>query len=158
MNTSLDPRKNPMGFAGGLVASMFVAVAIFMYMLFLQAPYLTYENLPFPTTLEQVASGDVMPVYIVRCNSDPIPHNYNTTRSIERLDDRKAGDPKYVMLTPAEVNIPPGCSTSVSLLNRLPEHVPPGRYRLIGAAEVQTPFRTHFVQWYSQAFQVVAKR
>lgn len=158
MNTSLDPRKNPMGFACGVVASMVVVVAIFMYMLFFQTPYLTYENLPFPTVIEQVAPGEVMPIQIARCNSDHVLHNYTTTRAIERVDPDKHGDPDYIMLPPSHVNIVPGCTTSISLLNRMPEHVPPGKYRLLGVAEVETPFRTHLVKWYSQTFQVVAKR
>jgi len=127
-----------------------VAVVTAGYSIAVDKPYLQYKNLPFPTKQLAVKAGQVMPLQVERCNTDSVPHNYSTSHAMQNLVTRES----YI-LPEAIVNIMPGCTSSESRVNRLPDNVTPGKYRLFGIAEIQGRFTTHFVEWHSQPFEVV---
>ena len=131
---------------------IFITVGVIFKYLFFESPYLRYTNLPFPPVRESVIAGDVVPLHIVRCNDDNETHNYTIAHSLENLDTRV-----YTLLPMMQVNLPPGCNTSVSTNNRVPLDTPPGRYRAFGTAEIRGLLKMHIVEWYSQEFAVLPK-
>jgi hypothetical protein len=137
-------------FACGFITLMAVLLAGLGWMAYIDKPYLTYNNLPFPTLLQQVRAGEVIPLRVERCNSDSEPHTYNTTHAVEEIDKHT-----YTIMPDVRILISPGCTSSTSLVNRLPPNLPPGRYRVFGTAEVHGVIRMHNVEWHSQPFQVV---
>jgi hypothetical protein len=136
----------------GFLVSMAAINWTLVYHFFYQEPYLTYRNLPFPPLQETVKAGHIMPVRVVRCNSDSMPRTYTITRSLEPIDSPM---PRYYVLESQTIRIKPGCTDETSLANKLPEDVTPGKYRLIGQAEINMGLRTHQVEWTSEPFEVV---
>lgn len=140
-------------FASIFLALIASAVGTLFYMMVLEKPYLSYENLPLPTVLASVKPGEIMPLRVVRCNSDDVPHSYPLSHSLYNLDTGV-----YTLLQGFSVMISPGCDDAVSRLNRMPIDLPPGHYQLFGAAEIRGTIRTFVVDWHSEPFKVeVAK-
>lgn len=142
---------------GNLVNTVCLAsLAFFAYFYAFETPYLTYENLPFPS--QTIAyPGEVVPLQVKRCNASDSIKNYNTTHGLERLDGHNRPRGEYYTLPDVNVSIPPGCSVATSMANRLPDSIPPGRYKLYGTAEIRGLLRSHYVDWYSQPFEVIEK-
>jgi hypothetical protein len=136
--------------ACAFVTTVIISTTVLGWLVVFDRPYLTYNNLPFPTLLQQVRAGEVIPLRVERCNSDDVPHTYNTTHSVEEIDKHT-----YTDMPDVRILISPGCTSSTNLVNRLPPNLPPGRYRVFGTAEVQGVIRMHNVEWHSQPFQVV---
>lgn len=138
-----------MCFACAFVAVMAFGLCFFVYFSLFDRPYLSYRNLPFPTQIQRVKAGQVIPIRVIRCNRDSVAHNYTTTHSAWSIDQQRP----YI-LTEARIPIEPGCADSISLVNHLPADLPPGKYYVFGSAEVQGVLRTHHVEWRSQPFEV----
>jgi hypothetical protein len=141
-------------FKFSVVALVLIIIATFniavIYNMFYQKPWLTYENLPFPPMSIAGEPGQILPLLVKRCNNDSVPHVYEVTHSLESVGD----NPRYYLLESQVLRIAPGCSEAVSLANRLPKQIPPGEYRLFGAAEIHSGFRSFQVEWHSAQFIV----
>jgi hypothetical protein len=138
-----------------LIALVFVLAVVVGLVVFAYAtdkPYLTYKNLPFPPTVAKGHPGEVIPLHVIRCNSDNVVHSYTTTHSVEDVETHYSW-----ILTQKEVYIAPGCTDSTSHVNRMPIELPGGRtYRIFGIASVEGVMgRKHRVEWSSMPFEVV---
>lgn len=130
---------------------MLCVVGVTYFFLFFDTPYLSYKNLPFPTVVSSITPGEGMVTKVLRCNNSDTTKAYFTTRSLENIDKRV-----YWILPSAQMAIDPGCVAATNS-TALPLEVPPGTYRLFGTSEVRGILRTHYVDWYSQAFVVLPK-
>jgi hypothetical protein len=131
---------------------MFGGTVGFLAYLWLEPPFLSYKNLPFPTKQYQVKAGQVIPLHVRRCSSAASVQAYAVTHELR--SETRPEAPPYIM--PAEfVTIVPGCEEGVSLINRVPDATPPDRYRVHGLAIINGPFRPRTVPWHSQPFEVV---
>jgi hypothetical protein len=115
-----------------------------------EQPYLEYRNIPFPITDNPVRAGDSVPLTVSRCSRASTPRTYTLTHSLENIKTHAV-----VLLPETQSYIQPGCSIGLSSLHTVPKGTPTGRYRVYGLAEVRTSFRTHYVEWYSQEFDVI---
>jgi hypothetical protein len=140
-------------FYGMLAALLLITVGLVTFAYVADKPYLTYKNLPFPPTIAYGHAGEVIPLHVVRCNSDDVVHSYTTTHSVEDVETHYSW-----VLTQKEVYIAPGCSESNSEVNRLPVELPKGRtYCIFGIASVEGVFgRKHRVEWSSMPFEVLS--
>jgi hypothetical protein len=134
----------------GLVAAMAATVGVIMFYLFAEKSFLTYENIPFPPVVFSARPGDIVPLSVERCNHDKISHNYTTTHALKNTKTQEV-----VLLPEMMVNITPGCTSAISLINRIPPGTPPGHYIVFGTAETRGTLRTHYVDWHSQEFEVL---
>lgn len=148
--------------AGVVVSGMFGAQGVLLYSLFFEAPYLSYPDLPLevmgkpgPEGFPIIHPGEVVPIFVNRCNSSGHSHTYTIARSLENLDSLQT-----IVLPESLVPIKRGCSGSPSLANRVPRELfagipfPPGRYRIVGLSSVQGTFKTFLVPWSSSEFHV----
>lgn len=129
------------------------ANAFGVYQFFYKAPYLSYENLPFPVLSKEVRAGGTVPVLVKRCNNDDVPHTYTLARTLERVNTPHR---KRYTLESQQVYIQPGCDETTSTGAPLPPEIPPGEYRLSGHAEINVGLRTYRIEWYSETFKVIA--
>jgi hypothetical protein len=132
-------------------ALLVVGQAAFIAYAAFERPFLTYENLPFPTQTTMVKAGEVVPLMVRRCNNTSTTRVYLVTHELERLD---ALQPNVILLA-EPVPIQPGCTTGASRVNRIPAGTPPGKYRLVGAGIIEGSLRMLTVPWQSQPFEVV---
>lgn len=139
-------------FAGVLLAALISMMLWVGWLLFLEPPWLSYRNLPFEVQAPTARPGELVPLHVVRCNATDAVQTYAIARSLENLDTGQ-----YFVLPESLVQIRPGCHDETSLANRVPANgVPPGRYRIIGMAEIQGTLRTMHVPWWSRPFEVTA--
>ena len=130
------------------------ATAISMgYILFIEKPYLRYMNLPFPVLKSPVYPGDTLPFTVSRCSDFHERRAVISSRYLDNLGD----DKEVLAIEMIAVFIPPGCVTQTVNIHRIPESTVPGNYRLIGATSVPGMIRDFHVDWYSEAFRVVAR-
>jgi hypothetical protein len=140
--------------AGVVAAIIVVLVSTIFGFLFFEKPWLRYTNIPFPALETYAYPGKVMPIHVVRCNSDSVPHIYNITRTLERVVEKgEARD--YVLMADIRVQIMPGCDESDSVVHTIPLLTRPGKWRLVGLSEIQGVLVTHMVEWYSVPFTVL---
>jgi hypothetical protein len=132
------------------ICAVIIATAAYFYLF--ERPFLTYQNLPFSLTRPVVSPGEVVPLLVNRCNTASTIKNYNTSHTLQEVHTRT-----YYVLSDQQVSLAPGCTVSTSMINVLPTAIPPGRYKLFGTAEVHGVLRTHYVDWYSEEFDVVLK-
>ena len=142
--------------AASAVAMIGILVTIIFYYLFFEKPYLSYTNVPFPALQSVVHPGEAMPIHVARCNSDNVPHVYEITRSLERVNQKgEARD--YILLPDLRVQIKPGCSDADAQLHIIPAMTPSGTWRLVGLSEVHGVLVRHMVEWYSVPFRIEDK-
>ena len=147
--------KNAIAITAASVFLVLVAAAIstMFYFTLLEQPYLTYENLPFPTTVESVKQGEIIPVRVIRCNSDSTTHSFALSNSLYNIDTGQ-----YTLLPGFSIMIAPGCTDAISRINRMPTDLLPGRYKLFGTAEIRGKIRTFIVDWNSAPFNVLSAK
>lgn len=134
-----------------LTTAMVIACAALLgWALFLEKPFLTYENLPFPPQIQKVRPGEVMPLVVRRCNSASSVRFYDVTHELRRVD---RPEPPRIMKG-ERVKIDPGCRQGLSTVNEVPLDTPPGVYIAAGLGIVEGTVRTFAVPWYSQPFEV----
>ena len=129
-----------------------VALSALCYTAFYKPPYLSYANNVFPLVGDKKIfhAGEVVKLMVARCNADPIIHSYTITHAIRRED----GD--YTILPATSAMIDPGCTSGISYINVLPSSdVRPGKYRLVGNAQIEGTFRQFAVYWESESFEVI---
>lgn len=135
-----------------LLATVIAMGAFLGYFFFLEPPYLTYENLPFPPHLKQVRQGEVMPLTVRRCNRSDEMKAYIVAHELQSL----SVPPGKVVVMPSQLTTAlPGCETVTSLINLVPAATPPGVYRVVGAALIEGHMSSHVVPWYSESFEVL---
>lgn len=119
---------------------------------FVEKPYLTYKNLPFPVLQKQVFAGEIIPILVIRCNDTEEMQNYNTTRALENVVTKE-----NFLLEEQRLLIKPGCTQSESRVNKIPPTVPPGKYYIYGTAEVRGHSHFLILDWRTQEFEVIKK-
>jgi hypothetical protein len=121
--------------------------------LWFEAPWLSYENLPFPVLNEHALHvGDEIPLEVTRCNRSGESRSYLITRTF--VNAQQPDD--VVMLQSTTLPIRAGCTTNTSRANKVPEGTKPGFYRIVGKAQVDSTLRTRWIDWSSMPFEVVA--
>lgn len=139
-----------------LLIAMNVLAASFLiwfgvWLVYMEPPYLSYPNLPFPVVSKTVRPGDTVFIEVQRCNSSSIRRGYITGRSLVPVDTREL----QVELVSVATTILPGCHKAISALSVVPGGTLPGRYYLDGVAEIAGTVRKHVVEWRSEPFEVV---
>ena len=128
-------------------------VATVVWALFIDQPYLSYKNLPFPTTIQKVRAGEVIPLRVYRCNDTDTVQVYTVAHLIVSLDKEL---PSFVLPPNELVPIEAGCTEAVSMINRIPQEAPPGTYSVVGVARIPMLLgRKALVPWHSQPFEVM---
>ena len=133
----------------GVAAAMLASLAlIFVWANYIEKPYLSYENLPFQVMTKPKA-GEVVELLVERCNSSKKAQSYNTSRAVLNLKTKEV-----ITLADARVSIESGCHRGVSRLNKLPEKLPAGLYKISGVALVPGSVIRFEVPWYSEPFEI----
>lgn len=134
--------------------AVFVA-GVLVYGLYVEKPFLHYQNLPFPPLVKQVQPGSTIPLEVERCSRSNEKQTYVTTRRLVHVP--KAGEEKLkdVLLESKTVDIAPGCHREVSKLNEAPPKTSAGAWFVTGLALVKGVLRVHPVEWYSATFEIV---
>jgi hypothetical protein len=114
-----------------------------------EAPYLSYTNLPFPA-VGPARPGQAVQLEVERCNSDDVVHGYLVSHEVVNVDTGVT-----TLLPDVVTQVPPGCTKAISRIHVLPADLPPGRYVVNGRAFVQGRFAKHTVDWQSAPFTVV---
>lgn len=127
---------------------LIAVIGIGGYYGFLEPPFLTYGNVPFPVLTPRVKDGGTVLLDVRRCNSDTKTRIYGIAHSL-------VGETMTILLPALPTSIRPGCSESFSAINVIPVDTPPGTYHIEGYAEVQGTLRTSVIPWRSEPFQVI---
>jgi hypothetical protein len=144
-----QPSKKAFWTVVSILSMMFSAVLLIFWFLFFEKPWLTYENIPFPPVTPVVQSGHIVPLEVERCNHSGKEQIYTITHSLQSLDNGK-----FIILPDTVVSMEPGCFKQLSLINRVPDEVPSGNYKVIGMAEIRGKLKNHYVSWQSTPFVV----
>lgn len=138
------PKK--LGFVVCVLAILFMSLVT--YLVFLEPPWLSYTNLPFPVLNGPVKAGTTVSLHLARCSTSPVTRVYSVSRVL-----KCGGVP---ILLPATVStIEPGCNKAISNLSIVPESMLPGTCHLEGYAEIQGMVRSDSIKWESQEFEVI---
>lgn len=141
-----------------IVQALAAAVSFFIvsvsllstWALYFEAPYLTYQNIPFPrSTTDIIQPGGTVGTEITRCNSSNQSLIYNSTKFL--INEETLTVTEFPVLS---VFVLPGCKTSNFSGTRLPLDIPPGIYHFYGVSTVSGGYISHAVPWYSQSFPV----
>ena len=140
-----------------VLASVFLilGVAIYavnMYSSYVEKPWLSYRNLPFPMT-EQAYPGGKIEFVVVRCNSSNEVKQIVSTRALVPEDTTMMS----IVFDFVFVNVAPGCSPAVTLSTNVPESTPPGFYRYVGKSKIKGLISEHEVDWNTTLLEVVKK-
>lgn len=127
---------------------------LFAYFAYLQPPFLSYANLPFPVLNAMVRPGEPVRLSVQRCNSDSVTRIYGVSHLMVPV--KPAGERKPIVLPASQTSIEPGCHESVSAINVVPPSTPPGLYVIEGYGEAQATLRAVSVRWVSQPFEVTS--
>lgn len=130
----------------GTLAVLFVG--LLAYLVFLEAPWLTYTNSPFPVLNSPIKAGSAVQMTVARCNSTDVTRVYGLARTLKC----NGGE---VVLPAGLASIKPGCTTALSAVNVIPTGTLAGTCTLHGYGEIQGIVRTISVAWESQPFEVV---
>jgi hypothetical protein len=131
-------------------SGMSMALAAFVYVAFIEGPYLSYPDTPFPVVGTTFHAGEIVPLRVTRCNSDNRQHSYYLAHAVMNVKTKAT----YVM--PEEyVQVPMGCTFGISFTHRLPVVLPPGQYIIFGGAQIRGTIRYFDVEWQSEPFVVV---
>ena len=128
------------------------ALAALTYTAFFSDPYLSYPVKAFPLVGDVKAfhPGDVVPLQVLRCNSDNVTHSYTISHAL------RGPDTEYNLLPVSAAMIDPGCTHGPSYINVLPaEHLKSGVYKFVGNTQIEGTFRQFSVYWESASFTVI---
>ena len=135
-----------------IFASLIVGlVGIYLHAEFVEEPWLSYGNMPFPV-VGKVMAGQPVVYSVIRCNSKSTRQTYQTTRNLQRMGAGQISTP----LPPIDVSIEPGCNPAQIRMNVIPITTPPGFYMVHGKVPVRGLYKDHIVGWNSSIFEVVA--
>jgi len=126
----------------------FIGVGMYFWGQYIEQPYLTYRNLPFPAG-QKAYPGELVPLIVERCSTSAKPEKFSMTRNMRNENTREV-----TLLPPIETSIAPGCHRASSKLHHVPENLTPGTYTIWGITTVKGFFRDHEVIWYSEPFEV----
>lgn len=130
---------------------LFTCLGLLVWSKYWELPGVFYQNLPFPVEVEQVMSGETVPLNVERCNRTSKVLSYLTTHTLVNLDTGAAE-----LLPDVTLSIDPGCHRVSQRLNLIPRETTSGRYMLKGVALIPGLFEIHPIPWYSEQFIVVA--
>ena len=128
--------------------------AVNIYSSYLERPFLSYKNLPFPVTPEAVVPGQQISFVVVRCNSSHEIQQLVSTRALVPEDSIM----KAIIFDYIFVNVEPGCTPPTSLTATIPLGTAPGFYRIAGKSKVKGLAADHEVSWNTERIKVVEKR
>ena len=145
MNSQLNIPLRMLQLVGTLTVLL---VSLLVYLVFLEPPWLIYNNSPFPVLNSPVKPGDAVKMTVARCSTAGVLRVYGLSRTLK-------GSAAEIVLPAGLAAIKPGCITVVSAVNVIPLGTPAGTYTLHGYGEIQGVIRTSSVAWESQPFEVV---
>lgn len=128
------------------------SIGLFAYSL-VEPPPLTYQNRPFPVLTEKVRPGSAVQLSAERCSSADSVTTYGTTHAL-----RNEKTKMVILLPDMKLSIDPGCHSSISRINVVPESTPPGMYAAFGIATVDGFFKSHRAAWNSEVFEVTGEK
>ena len=147
MNSQLNIPLRMLQLVGTLTVLFVVVLA---YLVFLEPPWLSYTNTPFPVLNSPVRAGTAVQMLAGRCNSARVTRTYALSRTLKCKG--------YEIILPAGlVAIDPGCITVVSAVNVIPLGAPAGTCALHGYGEIRGVIRTISVAWESAPFEVATE-
>ena len=126
--------------------------AVNMYSSYVEKPWLSYKNLPFPIT-ETAYPGGKIEFMVVRCSSSSEVKQLVSTRTLVPEDITM----RTIVFDFVFVNVAPGCSAPLKLSTNVPESTPPGFYRYVGKSKIKGLISEHEVDWNTTLLQVVEK-
>ena len=126
-----------------------VGGALYMYARYFEAPFLYYQNLPFPVETSTFA-GDIVPVSVERCSTSDQKETYVVTHMLKNL-----GTGETFILDDQTVEIDPGCHRDSSKINKVPAWIKPGKYQVTGTAIIEMRVGQRRVPWYTEPFIVL---
>ena len=138
---------NRMKILNGLVGvALVLGVSIYavnMYSTYVEKPFLSYQNLPFPVTPVDAFPGEKIEFTVVRCNS---------SNELKRLVSTRALVPEDITMQTITfdfvfVNVAPGCSPPIKLPLTIPHGTEPGFYRYVGKSAIKGLVSEHEVSW-----------
>lgn len=134
-----------------LTIALFIACLAFAgWAKWFKAPWLRYQNLPFPTMAETIRPGEAMPLSVERCNDTNSTQTYSTTHTLVNADTGGTELMPDVILS-----IEPGCHRTTSRINKSSLKIPPGQYYVKGDALIDGTFDIQKVRWYSEIFRIL---
>ena len=137
----------------------FISVGLTLYLARADKPYLSYPDLPFVVvnpTNAVFEPGDTVGYKVTRCNSSGAFKSFRLARMLVHESGQN------YLLPGAVVPIAPGCISSLSVITVLPQEIapgvplPPGRYHILGASNVDGATQSFDVPWETTWFQVGA--
>ena len=130
---------------------LFTASCLFaMYAAFFEVSYLDYPVQPFPIIVQPIKPGDVIPMWVTRCNSSDSVKTYKITHIIKNISTGKA-----YLLPDVEVTIEASrCVTETSLIHIAPKSLENGLYQVFGEAHTNGIIRKFHVKYWSGIFEV----
>ena len=150
-NISLKSIRNFLSFTLTLlIASVLLT---YVYSVFIEEPYISYNPMPFPLVNKVVPAGGVATATAYRCNTQKTPISYKSSRQLRRENSTQPA----LILESVLITVEPGCSGVATRINVVPENTPPGFYRFSGVALVRGLIVEHEVGWNTDVFEVVAK-
>lgn len=147
-------RNRVRAWVGIALQSLLAVVVLYAAWALVRPPALTYVNMPWKVASEKPAfyPGDIVPLYITRCNSNSEILLYEVTRGVKNQDTGVT-----IVLQSTQVTAEPGCSTTISNLHQLPNEMAPGTYIASGFAVVPDLINAKTVSFQSEPFKVIAK-
>ena len=140
----------------GVFAAMTLTIAsLIIWAVYIEKPYLTYQNLPLDAINKTVIAGTSAVLLVERCNSTDEVQEYTLSRAIKNT---KTGEIRTLKPI-GRIPIPPGCTRDISGdVHVVPVDTQPGKYIFFGVATVGGTFGVqHQIAWYTEPFEVVAK-
>lgn len=133
----------------GLMIVVFAMMSS-IYWIVERPPSLSYGRMPFKVVEEKIYfPNDVVPVVVIRCSTKDSTSIYTVTRGFHNL-----GTDRTEIVNSTKVTVKPGCTEAISYLHQLPKEVAPGKYKIVGTAEVPDMFGIKLVSFESEPFEV----
>lgn len=137
-------------FAFGTIFLVLAASSFTVWIRWFTAPPLTYQ-LPISVNSQTVEAGEPLSVTSYICNNESDILSYTFTRSLRGTDNRV----RYTMAPSAFVAYA-GCQKYDSIINAVPDTIPPGEYVFEGVSTVRGRWSTYDIYWYTVPFTVTA--
>jgi hypothetical protein len=132
---------------------MFAITVIIVSVCWLSAfgkPPLYYKNLPFGVSQRILRPGDRIRYAMEQCNDADQFKTYTLTRYLQSLDGKNPS----LILEPVDTILPPGCTRDINDITSVPQDIKPGKYRILGKAEVKGDVKPFYIDWYTEPFTV----
>ena len=131
--------------------TLFTVSCLFaLYAVFFERSFLEYPVQPFPIISQIVKPGDVIQIWVTRCNNSDSDKKYRITHFIKNIATGQT-----FLLPDVEVTIEAAkCITDTSLIHIAPKSLADGLYQIFGESHTNGIIRTFHVKYWSGIFEV----